>query len=401
MKIPVLVVTLLLTTAGLVLAYPQAARLAAPNEQPPVTPVDAVAIVPSQRPRIEAVFVLDTTGSMSGLIQAAKENIWSIASSMASAQPTPELSIGLVAFRDRGDAYVTRLIDLSSDLDSVYAQLMDFEANGGGDHPEAVNQALHEAVHRIGWSQGPGAYRTIFLVGDAPPQRYQDEPQYPEIIAAALARGIVVNGIQAGSDAGTRNHWTKIAQLGGGAYFEVEQSGSAVAVATPFDAAIARLSRDLDSTRLFYGDADRQREARAKEDAAAKLHVAASPAAQAKRAAFNASAGGRANLLGDNELVDAVTSGKVELAEIDEAHLPAPLAAMAPEERAASIAQTAQRRQEISAEIERLSRERQAHIASTLGDETTRRDSLDYRLFETVKAQAATKGLSYDAAPVH
>jgi hypothetical protein len=394
-----LLIALLLATAGLVLAYPLADRPAAP---PPIDPLPVpLSNDPQQQPKIEAVFVLDTTGSMGGLIQAAKENIWSIASSMASAQPTPELSIGLVAFRDRGDEYVTRIIDLSSDLDSVYAQLMDFQANGGGDHPEAVNQALHEAVHRIGWSQAPGAYRTIFLVGDAPPKIYPDEPQYPEIVAQALARGIVVNSIQAGGDAGTRGHWAKIAELGSGAYFQVEQHGSAVAVTTPFDDRLARLSRELDETRLFYGNADRQRLARAKEDAAGKLHAVASPAAQAKRAEFNASAAGSANLLGDSELVDAVTSGKVVLAEVDEAHLPAPLAALAPEERAAHVEQTAQRRQEIAAEIAVLAKERQAHIASTLGDETARRDTLDYRLFETVKAQAAAKGLSYDAAPVH
>ena len=53
--------------------------------------------VPAAKPKIDVVFVLDTTGSMSGLIGAAKEKIWSIATSMASAQPAPEIRIGLVA----------------------------------------------------------------------------------------------------------------------------------------------------------------------------------------------------------------------------------------------------------------------------------------------------------------
>jgi Mg-chelatase subunit ChlD len=57
-----------------------------------------------QKPIVDVVFVLDTTGSMSGLIDAAKEKIWSIASTMAAAQPTPEIRIGLVGYRDRGDA---------------------------------------------------------------------------------------------------------------------------------------------------------------------------------------------------------------------------------------------------------------------------------------------------------
>ena len=48
-------------------------------------------VVPPQSHRIEVVFVLDTTSSMSGLIQAAKEKIWSIASTMASAQVSESL----------------------------------------------------------------------------------------------------------------------------------------------------------------------------------------------------------------------------------------------------------------------------------------------------------------------
>src|SRR5205814_5417274 len=70
-------------------------------------------------PKVEVVFVLDTTGSMGGLIDAAKQKIWSICNQIASGQPTPHVKIGLVAFRDRGDEYVTRVHDLTDDLDAV------------------------------------------------------------------------------------------------------------------------------------------------------------------------------------------------------------------------------------------------------------------------------------------
>jgi Mg-chelatase subunit ChlD len=401
MKLPLIATALLLLTAGAVLTHPRLDPAAStqPRLHETVDPLRVAASM-RQRPKMEVVFVLDTTGSMGGVIQAAKENIWSIASSMAQAKPTPELSIGLVAFRDRGDDYVTRVIDLSTDLDSVYAQLMDFQAAGGGDHPEAVNQALHEAVHRIGWSEQQNAYRSIFLVGDAPPKIYQDEMQYPEIVKAAMARGIVINSVQAGDDASTREHWSRIAQIAGGAYFQVAQSGGAVAVTTPFDARIAELARELDGSRMFYGDRARQEAMAAKSDAAEKLHVVASPAAQAKRASFNATEAGRTNLLGDSELVDAVRSGRVKLAEIAAEHLPPSVAALPAEAREQHVVQVAERRREITAEIARLSKERQAHISATVADDA-HGESLDHQLFETVKAQAAAKGLSYDAAPVH
>src|SRR6266480_6466082 len=78
------------------------------------------------KPRIEVCFVLDTTGSMSGLIEGAKQKIWSIANEMVSAKPTPEIRLGLVAYRDRGDEYVTKVFDLTNDIDAIYAQLQSF-----------------------------------------------------------------------------------------------------------------------------------------------------------------------------------------------------------------------------------------------------------------------------------
>src|SRR5262249_44515426 len=101
-----------------------------------------------KRPQVEGVFCLDTTGSMTSLIARAKANIWAISNQIASGKPTPDLKIGLVAYRDKGDAYVTQVTDLSADLDAVHAKLKTFKAAGGGDTPEHVNQALYDAVHR-------------------------------------------------------------------------------------------------------------------------------------------------------------------------------------------------------------------------------------------------------------
>src|SRR5215475_8699829 len=121
---------------------------------------------PEARPQVEVVFCLDTTGSMGGLIEGAKQKIWSIANQIASGKPTPELKIGLVAYRDKGDAYVTQVHDLTADLDDVHAKLKKFEAAGGGDTPEHVNQGLFDSVHKIKWSQDNRTLKIIFLVGD-------------------------------------------------------------------------------------------------------------------------------------------------------------------------------------------------------------------------------------------
>lgn len=390
-----------LTLAGIWL-YPQFESGAAVADPPPLPvaanpPPNAPNNV--QRPRIEAVFVLDTTGSMGGMIQAAKEKIWSIATSMASAQPAPEIRIGLVAYRDRGDAYVTQVVDLSQDLDTLHATLMDFRADGGGDGPESVNQALHEAVNKISWSQDQGVYKTIFLVGDAPPHMdYQDDVKYPVSLAAAKTRGIVVNAIQCGNMGDTREEWRKIAQLGAGDYFQVAQSGGAVAVATPYDKQLAELSSKLDETRLYYGDAEQKAKKQAKMEAAGKLRKESSVESQARRAVFNASKSGESNLLGGNELVEDVGSGKADLSKIERDRLPAPLQAMAPEERKAAVEQKAQERKELQGRIEELARRRSDYIAKEVAKAGGKKDSLDDKLFGSVRKQAEGKGLRYDAA---
>ena len=396
MKSKLLGIALFLLTLGAVVFYPQ---LMAKNVA--VNPPINHHIIASQNPKIDVVFVLDTTGSMSGLIQTAKEKIWSIATTMASAQPTPEIRIGLIAYRDRGDQYVTKMVDLSSDLDSVYAKLMDFEADGGGDTPESVNQALNDAIHNMSWSEGEQAYQVVFLVGDAPPHMDYNETRYPEIVASAIEKGIVINTIQCGQMSTTIAPWTQIASLGQGSFFQVEQAGGAVAYTSPFDDEIAALSARLDDTRLYYGTEEEKERMLRKVAATDKLELHASVATRARRGVFNAAVGGRANLLGDNELVDAVTSGVVDLNELDEAEMPEALKPMAPAEQQAYVARLADERSDLKRQIQELSADRDGYLAKKVDEAGGMKDSLDQQLYEAVKEQAGKVGLEYEKGPAY
>jgi hypothetical protein len=332
------------------------------------------------------------------LIQAAKEKIWSIANNLASAQPAPEIRMGLVAYRDRGDAYVTRVIDLSEDLDSVYAKLMDFQAQGGGDGPESVNQALHESVNQLSWSQDPQTYRVIFLVGDAPPHMdYANDVPYPQTLKIASEKGIAVNAIQCGQNPRTTPAWERIAQLGQGSYFQVEQAGSAVAIATPFDKKLAELSAKLDETRLYYGSDEEKAAQQRKVEASEKLHAAASVESRARRAAFNASKSGQTNLLGKHELVADVASGRVDLSSIEPEALPEPMKSMSPEAQQSLIQEQAERRNELQQEIQDLAEQRADYLKQKVEEDGGAINSLDHKIYRAVREQAGTKGLSYEA----
>ena len=404
MKTKPLAIGIFIATAATVAYFPAIQQAVANTTRmikvPPTTmnPVPLPPIVANQRPQIELVFVLDTTGSMGGLIAAAKEKIWSIASTMASAQTAPDIKMGLVAYRDRGDAYVTQTIPLSSDLDSMYAKLMDFQAEGGGDGPESVNQALHDAVDKISWSQNPNTYKVIFLVGDAPPHMdYQDDIKYPVTVALATQKGIIVNAIQCGQDNGTTTDWQHVASLGLGSYFQVEQSGNAVAIATPYDKKLSELSSKLDQTRLYYGNDEEKAKQASKMAATDKLHKEASTESKARRATFNASASGKANLLGENELVDAVTSGKLKLSSLPKKSLPESLQAMSPAAQEEFVGKTKKERSGLESEIKQLSEQRNDYLRQKVIAEGGKKDSLDAKLYSAIRNQAKEKGLVYEA----
>jgi len=394
----------LMTTVGL--QYPAFAdeapvskRLAPPSLQ--VAPMPRILLnkpgAAISQPQIEVVFVLDTTGSMSGLIKAAKEKIWSIAGTMAQANTAPQIKMGLVAYRDRGDAYVTQSIDLSDDLDSMYAKLMDFRAAGGGDGPESVNQALYDAVHKMSWNQDASTYKVIFLVGDAPAHMdYQDDVPYPQTIKIARDKGIIVNAIQSANHIKTTRNWQRIASLGQGNYFQVEQSGNGVAIKTPYDADLARLSSQMDQTRMYYGNAQDKLKQRAKVAASTKLHRESSEASQARRATYNASVSGKRNFLGDKELIAEIAAGDIALESIDEAALPAEIQAMKAQERQAFIEDKATTRKKLSLEIKALAAKRDAYLKQKVEAAGLGKRSLDAQIFDAIREQSATKGLVYE-----
>jgi hypothetical protein len=207
----------------------------------------------------------------------------------------------------------------------------------------------------------------------------------------------VVNAIQSGQHQYTRPAWQEIASLGQGEYFQVEDSGNAVAIATPFDEKLSNLAAELEDTRLYYGDAETKVAQKAKLDANARLRRELSAQALARRDTFNATDSGKANLLGESELVDAITSGRVALDAIEEENLPASLQAMAPEKQMEVITEQAQRRDQLKQEIRKLSESRSNFIKEKVAAEGGADDSLDEKIYSAVKDQAAAVGLTYES----
>jgi Mg-chelatase subunit ChlD len=345
-----------------------------------------------QKPRIEVCFVLDTTGSMSGLIEGAKEKIWSIANEMIAAKPTPELKLALIGYRDRGDEYVTKRTDLTADIDAIHARLMEFTAGGGGDGPESVNQALHEAVTKISWSGDREVLKLVFLVGDAPPHMdYEQDVRYPEVCQLAMKQDLVINAVQCGQEAETTKVWKEIAKLAEGKYIPLVQTGGMVRIAAPQDDEIAALNRAIGGTLIGYGDAGARRGVAAKQAAA----ESAAPAAAADRLSYNA-ATGRA-VQGGGELIDSLDRGELMLDDIKEEALPEELRGLDDKQLAAAVEAKRAKRKEIQARLEKLLADRNTFIVAERKRlaEAGEGDSFDQEVSGTVREQAARKGIEY------
>jgi Mg-chelatase subunit ChlD len=344
-----------------------------------------------EKPRIEVCFVLDTTGSMGGLIEGAKQKIWSIANQMIGAKPTPELRIALIGYRDRSDEYVTKLFDLTDDIDSVHEKLSGFRAGGGGDSPESVNQALDEAVSKISWSQDRRVLKIVFLVGDFPPHMdYQDDVKYPITCQKAVKRDIIFNTVQCGNETSTTPIWQEIARLSEGTYSAIGQTGDMVAIATPMDAEISRLNISMGNTLVAYGTDKEKRMMLSKQVAAE-----ASPATvAADRLSYNISSG--KSVQGKGELLDAVNRGDVKLAEVKKEELPAELQKLSKEELKAYVDKKQTERTELQKKLQNLLAQRDAYIqAEKKRLQGGKKDAFDEKVAETIRAQAARKGIVY------
>lgn len=116
--------------------------------------------------KFDLMLAIDTTGSMGDEIAYLKSELRAILADIARTHPGIDIRLGLVAYRDQGDVYVTRTYPFTANLDSMQANLRAQYADGGGDYPEAMDLALHRAVAQD-WR--PDAVKSLLLVADAPP----------------------------------------------------------------------------------------------------------------------------------------------------------------------------------------------------------------------------------------
>ncbi|MBN1620019.1 VWA domain-containing protein [candidate division WOR-3 bacterium] len=344
-----------------------------------------------ENPTIEVVFVLDATGSMSGLIEGAKQKIWSIANEILSGDPVPDVKIGLVVYRDRGDEFVVKKYDITDDIDQIYIDLTAVRADGGGDFPEDVNQALSWAVDSMSWTDSDNVLKLIFLVGDAPPHMdYNDVKDYKTVCKEAIARDIIINTVRCGSDGNTEAVWQEIANLAEGTYTSMGYNASQV-VSTPYDEDIAELSRELYGTVLLYGSAEEVMAADATLGASGEIAYS-EPSTAADRATYAYSKSVAGYGFVSRDLVSEIIEGKVQLSDLKEDEIPEIFKEMSMDDRTSYIDSLREHREDVTRRMADLTIMRDQYIKENIGEE---RDAFDLFVIETLKEQAVKIGVSY------
>lgn len=362
------------------------------TEEPPIAPVGLTA----DGPTMEMVFVLDTTGSMGGLLTGAKQRIWGIVNEVMQTTSLSSVKVGLVAYRDRGDQYITQVLPLTEDLDKVYSVLMEYEAGGGGDEAENVRRALAQGVAKAGWSQPSAKHAQIlFLVGDAPPHDYADEPDPLTTADLAVKQGIIVNTIQCGTSATTKQVWEAIARRGQGQYFLIPQDGGVQTISTPYDEQLSQLGTRLGGTFVAYGggagvDGENYRAARKDESAKVETSIATfgQPTAAADRTlnkALNAKA-----YIGD--LLQDIENGSTKLESVKSEDLPSDLQKLSAEDRAKEIEKRLAERKEIRKQILSLSKQRTDYIKAEQQKRGVQ-NGFDAAVSAALRQQLAKKGI--------
>ncbi len=173
--------------------------------------------------KLDLALVIDTTGSMSDELEYLKVEFRAIVERIAERFPQVDQRWALVVYRDKGDAYVVKDYEFTSSVGKMVDRLGDQRAGGGGDYPEAVDEAMQQTAG-LGWRDD--AAKVAFLIADAPPHAERSEDA---IAQASVMRGqgvalypVASSGVQAEAE-----HFFRAAALltGGGYSFLTDDSG--------------------------------------------------------------------------------------------------------------------------------------------------------------------------------
>ncbi len=343
---------------------------------------------------VQIALVLDTSGSMDGLINQARSHLWNMVDQMGRMNRTVngktrgvKIELALYEYGNdtipAQDGYIRQVIPFTSDLDSVSEKLHALFTNGGSEY---AGQAIETAVTKLQWSSDPNAMKFVFLAGN---EEFDQGPvSAAKAMQIAAGKDINVQLIFCGTQDMT---WEAAAKLAKSDLMKIDQNRVAVHIPSPQDDEILQLGNELNGTYMAYG---------AEGQAAAVRQSKAdfSSAKMSKKVAVE-----RAQLKGKKayrndswDLVDAVEKDGKFLEKASDDKLPAPLKGKSLAEKKEVVAANAAKRAELKTKIAKLEAQRTAFIeAERKKQNGANEESLETELMKSTKKIATKKGYKF------
>lgn len=350
---------------------------------------------PPKKPLVQIAVLLDTSGSMQGLIEQAKGQLWKIVNEFLKAKQdgqTPEVQVALYEYGKSSltaqSGWIRQIVPLSTDLDKISEELFALKTNGGDEY---CGWVIKDAVANLAWSSDPKVYRAILIAGNEP--FTQGPVKYADSCKAAITKGIIVNTIHCGGEAeGINTKWQDGATLADGKFMVIDHNRTVVHIEAPQDKEIAKLGSELNKTYIAYGSSGRVAADRQSAQDMNVMSLAPASGAVVQRALAKSSVNYNN---GSWDLVDATKQKDFKLDELKKEELPAEMQKLSEPERKGFIEAKSKERSELQAKIQKLNSEREKYIAAQQ-KQNVGTNTLDAVVTTAVREQAAKRAFKFE-----
>ena len=354
----------------------------------------------ARSPKIQMAILLDTSGSMSGLIDQARTQLWNIVNEFATTTQDgkrPQFQLALYEYGKSSvsaeDGYIRQILPFTDNLDQVSEELFKLTTNGGSEH---CGQVIDRAARQLQWSDSANDLKCIFIAGNEP--FTQGPVDYREACKLAITKGITVSTIHCGSRmAGINGKWGDGALLADGSYTSIDHNAK-VAIKAPQDEQLIKLSAEVNKTYVAYGKKSWR------ESNAMRQTLQDSNALKSNSAAAASRAVAKCNSFYCNDswdLVDALKNKKIKLKDIKAEDLPENMRKMTLKQREAHVAELGKKRAALQKRVNDLGKEREKYVAAEmkkLAEKGTK--VLDAAVIEAAQKQYGKKGFRKAASGV-
>jgi hypothetical protein len=341
--------------------------------------------------QIQIALILDTSGSMSGLIDQAKTQLWNIINELSKAHKDStqaNISIALYEYGNDGlslyNGYIRQVLPFTNDLDDISEKLFALNTNGGSEY---CGRVIKTSLKELNWQDGD-AMKLIYIAGNEPFNQGSVSPK--TACELASQKQVSVYPIFCGNEQeGINSGWTECAQLTAGTYMNIDSDIRTIAVATPYDDEISNLNIQLNNTYIHYGQQGRSFKNK-------QLRQDANQEGFSKANGVSRAISKSSKLYGNShwDLLDAYKSDSTVLLSIDKETLPDSLQALEQKEIETLVLQKAKERTEIQNKIAENAVKRTAYIAQN--QDTTSTQTLGDRMIKTIQKEAEKNGFVFN-----